>query len=124
LALDVTGEAVRVPGDVDLVGVALRNLIDNALRYSPAGTAVRVGVERDRGSPAIVVADAGPGVAAAELPRLSERFYRGSDPGAEGSGLGLAIVRRVAELHGASLVLANGASGGFVARIVWPAAPS
>ena len=122
LALDVPGEAARVPGDADLLGVALRNLIDNALRYSPAGTAVQVSVERDRGSLAIVVADAGPGVADALLPRLSERFYRGSDPGADGSGLGLAIVRRVAELHGASLELANRASGGFVARIAWAAA--
>ena len=124
LTLDLPGEPACVPADADLLGAALRNLIDNAIRYSPAGTAVRVGVERDRGSLAIVVADAGPGVAAAELPRLSERFYRGSDPGAEGSGLGLAIVRRVAELHGASLVLANRAPGGFVARIAWPAASS
>ena len=124
LALDVPAEPTCVPGDADLLGAALRNLIDNALRYSPAGTAVLVSVERDGGAFALAVADAGPGVAPELLPRLSERFVRGSDPGADGSGLGLAIVRRVAEVHGASLVLLNRASGGLVARIAWPASPA
>jgi two-component system, OmpR family, sensor histidine kinase QseC len=112
--------ALQVSGDHDLLAVALRNLVDNAVRYTPAGTEIRVEISVDRGMPVIAVCDDGPGVAPDELSRLTERFYRGRGNGAEGSGLGLAIVRRIAELHGATLEIGNGKQSGFVARLVWP----
>ncbi len=121
LRAELPDTAIVVAGDADLLGTALRNLVDNALRYSPAGSNVVVAVDRTDGAPAIAVADDGPGVPAEDLPRIADRFYRGSEPGAEGSGLGLAIVSRIAEIHGARLVLANCPQGGFIARIGWPA---
>ncbi len=109
---------VSVVGDPDLLRVALRNLLDNALRYSPEGRiALRVG--RDGGAARVWVEDSGPGVAPEELSRLTERFYRGSEVTRDGSGLGLAIVARIAELHGAELGLANRGEGGLSAGLRW-----
>ena len=115
------GEAgsVSVPGDSDLLEIAVRNLVDNALRYAPPPGRVRIDVGRDEHGPRLAVIDQGPGVPAADLGRLSERFYRGRDVSAEGSGLGLAIVARIAELHGARLEFANGEQGGFSATLRW-----
>lgn len=114
--------ALPITGDPALVGIVLRNLLDNAQRYSPAGTAVTVRLYGQAGSAVLEVLDRGPGVTDDELRRLTERFFRGSSPGAEGSGLGLAIVRRIAELHGAELSIANREGGGLRARLVFPAA--
>jgi two-component system sensor histidine kinase QseC len=120
---DIGGEIAdpgpTVDGDSDLLGVALRNLIDNALRYTEAGVPVTVVAGSEHGEPFVAVRDAGAGVPPEELPKLIERFYRGRDSTAEGSGLGLAIVRRIAELHGARLEVENLAGGGFSARLRW-----
>jgi two-component system sensor histidine kinase QseC len=94
-----------------LVGVLLRNLIDNAVRYSPSGTTVRVTVDSDPSTIRLNVADEGPGVPDSELERLGERFHRLADQEAPGSGLGLSIVRRIAEIHGASVHFAHGPDG-------------
>jgi two-component system sensor histidine kinase QseC len=113
---------VTVEGDRDLLAVAARNLVDNALRYAPAGSTVTLRAGLEHGEPVLVVADNGPGVPEEELQHLLERFYRGRDVTAEGSGLGLAIVHRIAELHGAVLEVENVAGGGFAARLRWRAA--
>lgn len=110
---------LTVDGDPDLLGAALRNLVDNALRYTPEGGSVVVGAGLEHGEAVLTVSDNGPGVPAEELPRLVERFYRGRDATAEGSGLGLAIVRRIGELHGARLEVENRDGGGFIARLRW-----
>jgi two-component system sensor histidine kinase QseC len=115
------GMDVVVEGDADLLGVALHNLVGNALRYTPPGSEITLGVERIQGAPRLWVADNGPGVPERELPYLSERFYRGRDIDTEGSGLGLAIVQRIAELHRATLVLENRPQGGLYAALVWSA---
>ena len=112
-------EGMIVEGDIDLLEVAVRNLLDNAVRYSPVGSEVTVLLVSDTGEPTLTVQDDGPGVPPEELPRLMERFYRGTAVTAEGSGLGLTIVGRIAELHGAVLELANRPSGGFEARLCW-----
>ena len=119
--IDVTigKESVVIEGVPDLLQVALRNLIDNAVRYSPAGSRITVALRTENGQPVLSVADNGPGVAEAELPQLIERFYRSAEAVAEGSGLGLTIVHRIAELHGATLELENRAEGGFEARLRW-----
>lgn len=121
LDIDAGERPIPIRGDRDLLAVALRNLIDNALRHIPAGGHVTVRVGDADGHVEASVQDDGPGVPADELPRLGERFHRGRDTRAEGSGLGLTIVRRIAELHGAAVTFGNAAEGGFIARIAWPA---
>lgn len=110
-----------IDGDAGLLEVALRNLIDNSLRYSSPDSRITVFLRHEHGSLVIGVSDNGPGVDEEELPRLVERFYRGQEVSAEGSGLGLTIVSRIAELHGARLELRNREEGGFEARLCWTA---
>lgn len=124
LQMEIPATALTIRGDRDLLHVALRNLIDNALRYTPEGGSVTVSVSEQDDTIRLQVTDNGHGVPADELPRLAERFYRGRDVEAEGSGLGLAIVRRIAELHGARFEIDNLAAGGFVAGLYWPEPPA
>jgi two-component system sensor histidine kinase QseC len=119
IRLDLGQDLSPVQGDPDLLEVALRNLIDNAVRYSPEGAEVAVIVRKGPSGMALSIQDEGPGVAEEELPRLIERFYRSASATAEGSGLGLTIVGRIAELHCARLEFANRAGGGFEARLAW-----
>lgn len=112
---------VVVDGDADLLAVALHNLVGNALRHAPAGSEITVGIEQGNGEPRLWVADNGPGVPEDELPYLTERFYRGRSTTTEGTGLGLAIVQRIAELHGAALLLENRPEGGLCAALTWQA---
>jgi two-component system phosphate regulon sensor histidine kinase PhoR len=104
----------------------LRNLIENAVHHSPQGAAVHIDVTRDRHSYTIEVADSGPGIPAADLTRIFERFYRvdksRSRPG--GTGLGLAIVKHLVELHGGTVTAANRAEGGAAVRVVLPVDPT
>jgi two-component system sensor histidine kinase QseC len=119
LALD-DGPAVPIRGDAALLGVLLRNLLDNALRYSPeqTGVGVTVATQAD-GRPVVAVCDQGPGIPPEERSRALDRFYRVAGSDETGSGLGLSIVARIAELHGARLELADGPAGkGLCARVV------
>ena len=112
------GPSAETHGDPGLIAVLLRNLVDNAVRYTPAGGRVRVAVR----TPAeLEVLDSGPGVPAAELPRLGERFHRLAPQGEGGSGLGLSIVLRIAELHRARVRFAPGPGGtGLAVRVAFP----
>jgi two-component system sensor histidine kinase QseC len=106
-----------------LLGVLLRNLVDNALRYSPDGATVRVGVAAEAREVVLVVEDSGPGLAPAELARLGERFYRPPGQAQPGSGLGWSIVRRVAQVSGAQLALDRSPEfGGLRVAVRWSAA--
>ncbi len=98
---------VIVSGDQELLTQALANLVENALRHTPAGTRISVGLQRSSEATALLsVEDDGPGVAAADLPQLTNRFYRGErSRTSPGNGLGLTLVSAVAELHGATLLL-------------------
>jgi two-component system, OmpR family, sensor histidine kinase QseC len=112
--------ALEVEGDPDLLAVALRNLVDNALRYTPAGGEVRIRLAREAGKPVLTVQDTGPGVPPQELDRLTERFFRGRDVATEGCGLGLALVKRICELHGVELEFRNlPGSSGLLASLRW-----
>ncbi|HEX6267140.1 MAG TPA: ATP-binding protein [Burkholderiales bacterium] len=112
------GPAAAADGNPALIAVLLRNLVDNAVRYTPAGGRVRVAV---RAPAELEVLDSGPGVPAAELPRLGERFHRLAPQGESGSGLGLSIVLRIAELHRARVRFAPGPDGiGLAVRVAFP----
>jgi two-component system sensor histidine kinase QseC len=105
------GNAAPVAGDAVLLAVLLRNLLDNAVRYTPAGGEVEVSVRRTTGGVSLAVVDNGPGIPEAERGRVFERFHRVLGSGEEGSGLGLSIVRRIADLHRASVSLDAGPGG-------------
>jgi two-component system, OmpR family, sensor histidine kinase QseC len=107
----------HIAGDAGLLEIALRNLLENAIRYTPPETAIWISVRDEGGSLTLTVRDNGPGVPEVKLSRLSERFYRGRESDVEGSGLGLAIVARIAELHGAQLATSNHPEGGLVVKL-------
>ncbi len=95
-----------------LLAQAIANLLDNAIKYTPAGGRVRLGVERAPGRVAITVADSGPGIPAAERERVLERFVRlDGTRSTPGNGLGLSLVAAVAKLHGAELMLGDNQPG-------------
>lgn len=123
LRLDLPDGNIAVDGDRDLLLLAWRNLLENARRYTPPGGGIGIYARQRDGQILLGVSDDGPGCADAELPHLSERFYRGRSAGGEGSGLGLTIVHRIAEIHGARLALANRPGGGFDASLCWAVAP-
>ncbi len=112
LALDAADPG-RVVGDPALLAQAIGNLVDNAVKYTPAGGAIRVTLDRGAdGMVTVSVADDGPGIADAEKPKVLERFYRGDAArGAAGSGLGLNLVEAVARLHDGALVLEDNRPG-------------
>jgi len=130
LGVDATegddGEAagLTVHGDPDALRILLTNLIDNALRYVPAGGKVDVRVQRaDAGRVALIVADNGPGIPPEQRARVLDRFYRLPEAPSGGSGLGLAIVDEIAQVHRATLALEDNEPGLRV-RVVFPAAGS
>lgn len=100
-----------------LAGVLVRNLLDNALRYSPAGAPVALRLSADGTRWRLVVDDAGPGLDAAARARLGERFFRADAPAASGTGLGWSIVRRIADVAGLTLALDTSPLGGLGVRV-------
>ncbi|HWH44755.1 MAG TPA: HAMP domain-containing sensor histidine kinase [Thermoleophilaceae bacterium] len=105
-------EGVAVEGVPDDLHRLVLNLVENALRHTPAGTLVRVEARREAGAAVLVVEDDGPGIAPEVRERVFERFVRsGDDGGGGGSGLGLAIVRAVAEAHGGRVSVGEGPWG-------------
>jgi two-component system OmpR family sensor kinase len=119
-------QSVFVRGERDAVATLIRNLVDNAVRYTPAGGRVDVSVERPAAQPAralVRVIDNGPGIAPEERERVFDRFYRKPGTHSPGSGLGLAIVKAIATAHGATVELGEGEAGRGLAVIVsFPAA--
>ena len=97
----------RIAGNAMMLRELLSNLIDNALRYTPAGGSVTVRVRRDGEHALLEVEDTGPGIAPAERAHVFERFYRILGSNVAGSGLGLAIVREIAQQHGAEIDIFN-----------------
>jgi two-component system sensor histidine kinase QseC len=121
IVLEVHSAIDQVEGDPRMLEIALRNLVGNALRYCPAGSRVEVEALRHAGRARIAVRDDGPGVDAASMARLTERFFRvlGQEEG--GSGLGLSIVQRIADLHGIMLAFGPGLDGrGLGVTLDWP----
>ena len=114
-------QAAVIEGAPLLLQVLVRNLVDNAIRYTPRGGKVRITLGREAGKLALHVIDSGPGIPEGLRSEAGKRFRRFDESGSEGHGLGLSIVARIAELHGASLVLeAAGQAGGLDAAVLFP----
>ena len=109
LQLTLSGAGASGPWEAELVTMALTNLLDNAMDFSPAGSTIRIELDGTN----VAVQDSGPGEPDYALPRLGDRFFTTARPGGErsGSGLGLAIVQRVMALHGGQMVARNTAPG-------------
>ena len=119
------GVAVDVSGDDSSLEILIRNLIDNAIRYTPEHGNVQVDVRLDENRARLTVADTGPGVPEPDRERVFDRFYRISGTLAPGCGLGLSIVKRIAALHGAKIDLNRPPWGdGLQVSVDFPAAPA
>lgn len=117
IAVELPAQPLPIEGDPDLLAIALRNLIDNAVRYSGPTSSIRILATPSDASCTLTIHDDGPGVPAAIAARLGERFFRNRETRVEGNGLGLAIVARIAELHGGRFTAGNLPEGGFRASI-------
>lgn len=116
LGVSEAGGDAGVQGDPEALRILLNNLVENAIRYTPQGGRVTVGVRRGAQGVALTVEDSGPGIPPDDIGRVFDRFYRVPGTGVSGSGLGLAIVRQVAERHGAKVSLQN-LQGGLLATV-------
>lgn len=122
LALEIApGRSAAIRGNVRLISQALANLVDNAIKYSPAGGRILISAEDRPQGVALSVADTGPGIPSAERNRVLERFVRLEESrNSPGTGLGLSLVAAVARMHEARLELADNAPG-LKATLVFPA---
>jgi two-component system OmpR family sensor kinase len=110
-----------VQGDPEALRVMLGNLVDNAIRYSPAGRRVDVAVMHSDHRAVLTVLDEGPGIPVSDRERVFDRFFRGDELDVPGSGLGLAIVKSIAGRHLATIALDSGPAGrGLAVRVNFP----
>jgi signal transduction histidine kinase len=119
----VPGDPVSLRFDRERIVQLVNNLVANALKFTPSGGQVQVDVRDAAGEAIIEVRDTGPGIPESELPRIFERFYRGTNVGearASGSGLGLAIARSIAEMHRGSIEVASVVGEGTVFSVHLP----
>jgi two-component system sensor histidine kinase KdpD len=124
LTIDLPRNLPLVHLDELLFHQVLANLLENAARYTPAGTPIRIAAGATDHGLWLEVADAGPGLTPGDEERIFEKFYRGQRPPARsGTGLGLAICRSIVELHGGRIRAANQPGGGSVFRIELPQPP-
>jgi signal transduction histidine kinase len=130
-ARDITLDRTIVPGivvsgDPDALKRAVANLLENALRYSPPGSRVRLAVGSERGRAWVAVSDEGPGIAPEDQPRVFDRFWRSDKARSRaegGTGLGLSIVRQIANGHGGEVQLQSRVGVGSTFTIWLPVAP-
>ena len=116
---------LSVAGDLDHLTRLVLNLLDNALKFTPAGGRVTLRAERTDREVRVAVRDTGPGIAAEHLPHLFDRFYRAEQArsrAAGGAGLGLAIAHELARLHGGALEIASEAGRGTTVTVRLPRA--
>jgi two-component system, OmpR family, phosphate regulon sensor histidine kinase PhoR len=117
-----SADGTAIEGDRRRLGQILRNLLDNAVKFSPPGGTVRISVGHVEDRPSIVVQDEGPGIPAAEQDRIFQRFYqvdRSRSKVRPGTGLGLAIVKHLAQLHGAEVTVTSEPGSGSAFRVTF-----
>jgi signal transduction histidine kinase len=114
IALTGAGVPVLIRGNAPMLHRAIRNLAENALRHTPEGTSVEIGIADDG---AVSVSDEGPGISAAERELIFRRFWRRDRARADGAGLGLAIVSRIVEAHAGEIDVRSRPSGGAIFSI-------
>ncbi|HEX4024504.1 MAG TPA: ATP-binding protein [Steroidobacteraceae bacterium] len=121
--------AAEVRGNREALRILVRNLVDNAVRYTPAGGRVQVRISpgsaagEGAGGALLEITDTGPGIPAAERARVFDRFYRRTGAPQGGCGLGLAIVKAIAERHGARVWLEDAPGGGLQVAVAFPRPP-
>ncbi len=114
-------EPVTIPGNAPAISILIRNLVDNAIRYCPEGSLIKVYVNIEGHTANLIVSDNGPGIAPELRERVFERFFRVLGTKAQGSGLGLGIVAQIVELHNAEIVLGEPEQGtGLVVTVKFP----
>ncbi|MFD9895169.1 sensor histidine kinase [Amycolatopsis sp. NPDC059027] len=125
IEFDVALQPWVLTGDNSALERAVLNLLDNAVKFSPSGSTVRVRLyPLGDGTAVVEVADSGPGIADEDLPKVFDRFYRSSEARTlPGSGLGLAIVKHSAERHGGTVYASRAPEGGALLTIRLPGAP-
>ncbi len=126
-ALELAGDATTVEVDAQALRQVLRNVLENAARYTPAGGSVTVRSRRTADAVVLEVSDTGPGIPGEHLPRIFERFYRVDAARSRelgGTGLGLAIVKHLVEAHGGTVAAESRLGAGTTIRITLPATPA
>jgi two-component system phosphate regulon sensor histidine kinase PhoR len=124
LETNITGGMPVIQADRDMMGQLLINLLDNAIKYTPAGGRIKVEAEPAQQGIKVTVSDTGIGIPEESLPRLFERFYRVDKARSRemgGTGLGLAIVKHILELHGGSIEVSSQLGRGTVFTFYLPA---
>ena len=120
-AIEVDATPCTVQGDATLLAVMVRNLVDNAIRYSPPGAIVKVAVSTGPNAVRLSVDDSGPGMSSSDMARVGERFFRVIGSGQDGSGLGGSIARRIAAAHRAVVrVVRSELLGGLSVEVRFP----
>jgi two-component system sensor histidine kinase QseC len=117
-----SAEQVMVQGQAEALSVLIRNLLDNAVRYTPSGGWVKASITQSIDGAVLKIIDSGPGIANKDKDRIFDRFYRGLGTGQTGSGLGLSIVKRVVDLHHAKLEFQTGSGKGkgVMVKVTFP----
>ena len=126
LTFDIT-DGLVVSADRLVLREAVTNVLDNAIKYSPAGSRVSLRVEQSRGDALLAIEDEGPGIAPEHHERVFHRFFRVDEARSRdrgGAGLGLAIAKWAVEVHGGTIGVNGRAGGGSEFRIVLPFDPS
>jgi len=116
LSLDAS-EKCFINGEPSMVGILIRNLVENAIRYTPEKGTVNVSIERVGESCSMYIEDSGPGIPEDQFENVFKRFYRVNEEDNKGTGLGLALVQRVAEIHKATIQFGKSSLGGLKVEV-------
>lgn len=111
--------ATSALGDAESLRIMIRNLLDNAVRYTPESGLVKIGLVNKGATAELLIEDSGPGIPETNRPRIFDRFYRVPGSSTTGSGLGLAIVKAIADRHNAKLILGASSIGGLAVTITF-----